>query len=196
MSKRKPLVIEFTGTPEAGKTTTISILEKVLEISGYSVKVVKESAEDLPTNIPKGTWYSHSWMLSSAMSYLIESYFCDADIILVDRGYIDTYFFNLSLYHRHKCTDVQYEIIDKYLGLYDFLMPDCAIFFKVSPIESISRRGGEGKIVTNDFISSYNLLLDDFVTNIKIPYTLIDTTHLSIDSCVSQCKDFILKYYI
>ena len=47
-----PLVVEFLGTPEAGKTTTIHRLEKVLS-NKYRTLINQESAELLPTVFKK-----------------------------------------------------------------------------------------------------------------------------------------------
>ena len=55
MSRQKPLLVEFTGTPEAGKTTTISIIYKQLISMGYKVRIYPESAEITPGFIPKGS---------------------------------------------------------------------------------------------------------------------------------------------
>ena len=45
MNRQKPFIVEFTGTPEAGKTTTIDLVEQKLLNLGYTVKVYPESAE-------------------------------------------------------------------------------------------------------------------------------------------------------
>ena len=45
---RKPFMVEFTGTPEAGKTTTIKNVANKLTNMGYRVSILQESAEKLP----------------------------------------------------------------------------------------------------------------------------------------------------
>ena len=54
MNKR-PLVIEFTGLPNSGKTTLIHVLAEKLQEDGYKVKIMQEDAELVPKCIPKKT---------------------------------------------------------------------------------------------------------------------------------------------
>lgn len=41
---RRPFVLEITGTPKAGKTTLISMIETFLRQSGWKVHVLEERA--------------------------------------------------------------------------------------------------------------------------------------------------------
>ena len=61
-SSKQPYKAEFGGTPEAGKTTTINTAANILRNAGYKVIVLKESAEDLPPEIAKGTFQANMWM--------------------------------------------------------------------------------------------------------------------------------------
>lgn len=53
MNRQKPFIVEFTGTPEAGKTTAIFYLYEKLSNLGYKVKVYPESAESTPVFFSK-----------------------------------------------------------------------------------------------------------------------------------------------
>ena len=59
---RKPFMVEFSGTPEAGKTTTIRTVANMLRAKEYTVEVLTESAEILPNEITKGSWDANLWM--------------------------------------------------------------------------------------------------------------------------------------
>ena len=47
-------MVEFSGTPEAGKTSTISAVADILRNANYKVITLRESAESLPCEIAKG----------------------------------------------------------------------------------------------------------------------------------------------
>lgn len=95
MHKTSPFMIEFIGTPEAGKTTTIHRLKDLLLTQKYSVNLVRESAEIVPTSFPKGSTEAHFWMrLTTARSILENQVSNESDIILIDRGLIDTLFWD------------------------------------------------------------------------------------------------------
>lgn len=49
----KPFMVEFSGTPEAGKTTAINAVVNMLERDGYKTIILEESAGKLPVEIPK-----------------------------------------------------------------------------------------------------------------------------------------------
>ena len=51
MRQLKPFMVEFSGTPEAGKSTAIALLVKMLEDKGYRTMILKESAEVLPNEL-------------------------------------------------------------------------------------------------------------------------------------------------
>lgn len=71
---RKPLMVEFTGTPEAGKTTAVRSDANKLQSLGYKVSVLQESAENLTSQeIPKGTWDANLWMHYQTQSGLIKA---------------------------------------------------------------------------------------------------------------------------
>ncbi len=48
LESRKPFMVEFSGTPEAGKTSTISAVADILRSANYKVITLRESAESLP----------------------------------------------------------------------------------------------------------------------------------------------------
>ena len=43
---RKPFMVEFSGTPEAGKTTTIKTVANMLKAKGDKVGVLQESVKN------------------------------------------------------------------------------------------------------------------------------------------------------
>lgn len=90
---RKPFMVEFTGTPEAGKTTSIGNVANNLKSMGYKVAILKESAEKLPKEIPKGSWEANLWMHYQTQAGLLRAKFMEADIVLIDRGLIDSKFY-------------------------------------------------------------------------------------------------------
>lgn len=42
MRQLKPFMVEFSGTPEVGKSTAIALLVKMLEDKGYRTMILKE----------------------------------------------------------------------------------------------------------------------------------------------------------
>lgn len=191
MNLRKPFIVEFTGTPEAGKTTVINILYKQFSEMGYKVKLYPESAENTPTIFPKGSFESKLWMNFDTTKHVLEAPFqTEYDIILFDRGAFDSLFFvHLdSIYN----SEIALRLAPFENILKDYF-PDLLIAFFVSVDESIRRRGGEGRLVTKEFVSNYNRLLTTFINSLETNKGIIHTDDKSIEEVVETVKSLILE---
>ena len=191
MNPRKPFIVEFTGTPEAGKTTVINILYKQFSELGYKVKLYPESAENSPTFFPKGCIESKLWMNFDTTKHVLEAPFQkEYDIILFDRGALDRLFFIYldSIYNPE--ISLKLSVFENILNDY---LPDFLIAFHVSVEESIRRRGGEGRIVTTEFVSNYNRLLTTFINSLGTNKAIIHTDNKSIEEVVETVKSLILE---
>lgn len=191
MNKRKPFIVEFTGTPEAGKTTVIDILYKQLLEMGYKVKKYPESAENSPNFFPKDCLEEKLWINFDTAKHILEAPFLsDYDIIIFDRGALDRKFWLYldSVYYPHIVSKTS--PIEKIFGDYP---PDFLIALCVSAEESIKRRGGEGRIVTKEFVSIYNRIFNYFINSIKINKLIISTDNKKVAEVVQAVKESILE---
>ena len=191
MNRQKPFIVEFTGTPEAGKTTTIYLVEQELLNLGYTVKVYPESAEKSKSIFPKAEYAkldSKLWMNLDTLKNLLEAPYQNYDIILFDRGSIDRKFW-IKL-------DSSIGICDNRLTnltLFDTMLPDLLIVLRVSVNESLRRRGGEGHVVTKSFLETYNSILDVFINSIGINKDIVCTDNMQIDEVVEVVLKAILE---
>jgi hypothetical protein len=85
---RRPWLVEFAGTPRAGKTTVIHALEAWLKEDGWRVHLIDEQAAWCP--VPnKNSPHFNVWTTCSTICSLVEGRYSNADIVLVDRGLFD-----------------------------------------------------------------------------------------------------------
>ena len=174
---RKPFMVEFTGTPEAGKTTSIRYVYNMLGAKGLSVAISKESAEKLPDIIPKGTPNANLWMHYQTQASLLRSQFLNTDVLLIDRGLVDSDFYGKKFLWEGAYTQEEYEEFRKQFN--NNLLPDFVIALMVPPEVSIQRRGGEGRLVNKGYVERYNNQFTRYFDEITIPKTLIDTSDLT-----------------
>ena len=174
-----PYMVEFLGTPEAGKTSLIKRLNE--EISNtLSVGVIQESAELVPDIIPKGSIEAHFWMKYLTLSKLLEAKFSsEYDIVLVDRGIIDSLMWNQYYYTTKMISKETFEYCNGFFTHSKVPYPDQVFYLTTTPRESIKRRGGEGRIVTLEFIRDFNNIVDSFMKQVNYPFFKLDTTLLS-----------------
>lgn len=175
---RKPFMVEFTGTPEAGKTTTIKNVSNKLKDQGYSVAVLHESAESLPDEIPKGTWDANLWMHYQTLSGIVRARYFQTDIVLIDRGLVDSSFYGKKFLWKGECSEEQYKKFRE--QFIDDLFPNFLIALTVSPRVAIRRRGGEGHLVTKDYIRDYNQLFMRYYSELDCKKVLINTGELNV----------------
>ena len=171
----RPFLVEFLGTPEAGKTTTIKLLRNSLVSLGYNVDIIRESAEIVPSYFGKGSLDAHFWMRLTTARSILEALQGNADIVLLDRGTLDTIFWDYLFFKEHRLDESTRKHVDDFftdIGLF----PNLCIILHIPPELSIQRRGGEGRIVTKKFVEEFNDTLFEFASQIDQPQISIDTS--------------------
>jgi predicted NUDIX family phosphoesterase len=88
---RRPIVIEFCGSPKAGKTSCISALSMFLRRNGFRVKVLVERASVCPVGNKYDPLFN-IWTICSAIAELSETISNtpkEYDLVILDRGLFD-----------------------------------------------------------------------------------------------------------
>jgi len=88
---RRPIVIEFCGSPKAGKTSCISALSMFLRRNHFRTKVLVERASVCPV-IKKHDPLFNVWTICSAIAELSETISNspkEYDVVILDRGLFD-----------------------------------------------------------------------------------------------------------
>ena len=187
----KPFMVEFTGTPEAGKTTSIHNITNMLSSKGYNVKILRESAESLPSEIPKGTWQANLWMHYQTQAGILKAQFSKADIVLIDRGLVDSDFYGKKFLWENVYSEEQYT---KFRSQFmNELFPNFVVALTVSVEISIARRGGEGRLVNKEYLKRYNEEFIKYYNEINISKTIIETSKMSIETMNKKIFDEISK---
>lgn len=191
MRSKKSFMVEFSGTPEAGKSTAIKNASIILENSGYKTMILKESAESLPEEIPKGTFEANLWMHFITQAGILKAEHTNADIVLIDRGIIDSKFYGWKYLKEQKCSLKQYnEFLECCLKR---INPDLFLAFSVSPNTAMLRRGGEGRLINRQYLEKYNQLFMIFFEDINVKKKLIKTDDLEIWQMSNLVANIILN---
>lgn len=64
---RRAFVIELTGTPKAGKSTSVATLQTFFKEAGYQVHLLKERAADCPLPM-KGHFFFNAWTTATMLA--------------------------------------------------------------------------------------------------------------------------------
>lgn len=185
--RKKPIVIEFTGPPNSGKTTIIKMLHELLISMGYSVDVMQEDAELVPKCIPKKTWIRNVWITNGQLQSLLETKYSESDVIFLDRGFYDAIFWANFLQIQGIASIQESSSLLRILKEMDMqfdLKPDYVFFITVSTEESLRRHALQSQkpaiLSTSSFLDLYNAELDKFYPTVSTPIFKMDSTSVSI----------------
>lgn len=122
---RRAFVLELTGTPKAGKTTTLSTLQSFFKAAEFRVETLKERAADCPLPM-KGHFFFNAWTMCTMLAEVLANHETPVDILLLDRGFFDALIW-LDLQHQRSQVSEeergvfeQFVLLDRWQRLVDF----------------------------------------------------------------------------
>lgn len=192
---KRPIVIEFSGLPNSGKTTLLKNLSVLCENNGIKAKIIQEPAELLPAIIPSGSIAQNIWITLETIQKNLELiYVEDSDFILLDRGLYNQMYWS-TLYTENKSySEYISSVIDTFSKMYK-MWPDYLYVIDVDVEESLKRRMALGKSVTfskEDFLKNYKKKFKEFYEKMDNVFYL-DTTNLSKDDVANEVFNQIRK---
>lgn len=113
---RRPFVVELTGTPKAGKTTVISLLEGFFDRTDYKVHVLRERAAKCPLSM-KGHFFFNTWTTATMLAELLETIDTDHDLVIPDRGFFDALVWLELQVRRNQVTASEREVFERFVLL-------------------------------------------------------------------------------
>jgi len=136
---RRAFVIEFTGTPKAGKSTTVATLASFFKVAGYRVHVLKERAAACPLPM-KGHFFFNTWTTATMLAELLELFETDVDLMIIDRGLFDALVWLDLQTTREQITDQETRVFRDFVLLKRWrALTDTTILMKVDPREAMRR---------------------------------------------------------
>ncbi len=161
----KPFVIEFSGTPRTGKTTTINNLYDFFKKGGFNVELIEEftTSKYYKENLKKkfdqmNLGDGNIAIIDEVYKQLQRSLESDKDIILIDRSINDRQIWNYRRYVRGDMPEEQYfNARDKYKAISKELI-DFLLITYADPMVSLKR----------DYVSSLALEKRNFLNQENI----------------------------
>lgn len=140
--QRHPIVIEFSGSPKAGKTSCINSLELFLKRNGFSVKVIQERASVCPVNDKQSPMFNiwTACMSLAGMVGTLEDKKSKVDVLILDRGIFDALCWFEWLAKSGKMEKQLKESVESFLLRKEFVQAvDIVFAFCTTPEKSIER---------------------------------------------------------
>jgi len=135
----RAFVMEFSGTPKSGKTTSVEAIRQFLSRHGFRVHVLTERAAICPIPM-KGHLFFNTWCATSMLAELLANVESETDIIIVDRGLFDALVWLTLQEKRGEVTGNEAKTIDSFLLLDRWrTLIDVPVVLNVSVEDAIDR---------------------------------------------------------
>ena len=195
MSKlSKPFIVEFTGTPRTGKTTSINALYDFFKKGGFKISVIEEFTSSsyykdiLKNKIKELSVEERNLIILENIHRLLATIDSNSEIVLLDRSLNDRMIWNYYNYKRGSMSEeTYYKTLKEYEPLISSLI-DYLIITYADPIISLRRdynaslslspRSFLNEKNLNDFNNSMIAMKPRFMENIE-NVSYIDTNNLS-----------------
>ena len=199
---KRPLIIEFSGAPKAGKTRSISGLELFLKRNGIKVEVFTERASVAPIK-SKGHLNFNVWVSCASLQGMLEALYRDIDVFILDRGIFDALVWNEWLEMTGKIASKEAIQVAQFFTMERWTeMVDLIFVLTCDPKVSIEREYADqlttkrGTIMAEEtlkqFLDSADKVLQQNKAKFKKIVT-IDTTRTKTKQGVAQIADTALK---
>lgn len=203
--QKRPIVIEFSGSPKAGKTSCINSLELFLKRNGFSVQIVQERASICPVSDKQSPMFN-LWTACMSLAGLIgtlENKNNQVDVLILDRGIFDALCWFEWLASNSKMEEEQKKYIEQFLLMNEFVSCiDIVFAFSVQPSISIEREYATlltdklGTIMNTKVLGEYLSALEDTFEN-KSKYfhkvVKIDTSNKNQDEVGKEVTESTLE---
>lgn len=202
----KPVVIEVLGTPNSGKTTAVQTLDKIFKRSYVKYKVIYEMASNCKIENKLSPDFN-IWTLCETLKCLLEALHDDYDLIICERGLLDTICWYQMFYELEKVDYSQLKNMINYIISLKIIEADYYTYIMTCDASTSIKREYlnelldiKGTIVNEKIISMYNNSLhyvceSNYGKLFKNILTL-DTSSLSQKDINSNLIESIIKYFV
>lgn len=162
--QKRPIVIEFSGSPKSGKTSCINSLELFLKRNNFKVQIIQERASVCPIHDKHSPMFN-IWTSCTSLAGMIgvlERREIDCDVLILDRGIFDALCWFNWLSAKKMMELEQKKTVESFL-LMDALVNriDIVFAFHAKPEISIEREYASlltdklGTIMNTEVLSEY-----------------------------------------
>lgn len=149
---RKPIVIEFSGCPKAGKTTVLGQVQAFLKRIGFRTQIVVERASVCPIRDKRHSNFN-IWTACTTLAELLEKTQDpprqdDPEILILDRGLFDSIAWLRMMENLARLRVLEREVIEKFLSMGDWRRRITGVVVMTAePKDSMKRERGQLPVI-------------------------------------------------
>lgn len=188
----RPLVIEFTGSPDSGKTTLINGIDSIFRNSGFRVHRPQEGAEVFRALSRKTPLYNITTGAYGLINVSSAATGRDYDVVLLDRALYDAHGWMIFWRRKDKLTEEETKEFQRFFThALTLSYIDLCLYVVCSPEEAMrrakldaptileSKEGGYTNLKTIGELVDVFTASHDEMKRIGKPVALMDTTKLT-----------------
>ena len=141
--QRRPLFVEFSGTPKSGKSNCIDIVTHFFRRAGYKILAPSEGASKRTPYYLKEDWVAfNTWSASYALMHVLEGLHGSDkyDLAILDRGLFDALAWFELLKIRGEITEEKRDQVHNFLCIDNWRsLIDLVLLFSTDPETSLER---------------------------------------------------------
>jgi hypothetical protein len=198
----RPLVIEFSGTPKSGKTSTAHSLAMFLRRNAFRVRTIGESGSVSPLS-DKCSFHYNVWTASTSLCWLLEALERAPEFVIIDRGVFDALAWIQWHADNNRLTSQEKKVMVDYFLLKRFCrFVDIVFFMTARPRVALDREHKNlltdkpGRIMSqtilDGLIQSFDRANKEYAKHFK-RVEQIDTSDLSNVECGARVVRTTLK---
>lgn len=182
---RRAFVVEFTGTPKAGKSTSVETLKRFFKDAGFQVHLLQERAAECPLPM-KGHFFFNAWTTATMLAEVLETHETNVDLLILDRGFFDALIWlelqdkRGQLSPQEKRTFKDFVLLERWRSLVD-----CTVLMTVDPDTALDRENKnqivrrDGSMMNSGALEEFNSALEVAVREYGSSFDLVrrDTTN-------------------
>ena len=140
---KRPIFIEFSGTPKSGKSTCIDIVAHFFRRLGFRVLAPTEGASKRTPYYLKDDWVAfNTWSASYALTHIVECLYSleQYHLVILDRGLFDALAWFQLLLHRGEISQSDCDRVHNFLLIEKWRSAiDYVFLFTADPATSLKR---------------------------------------------------------
>jgi len=200
----RPFVLEFAGSPKAGKTTSVDAIEHFFRRNKFRTHLMRERAPFCPIHM-KGHLFFNMWCACTMLAEMLANVDTNSDLIVKDRGLFDTLIWIERQIKHGEVTNEEAERIQRFLLMDRWTrMVDLVLVVTVEPLVAIKRElkprlsKMPGSIMNEPTLTSINEALLRAVNNYQSYFRKIkvyDTTNSIARRTNIEIGDDVLDHF-
>lgn len=181
----KPIVIEFSGLPKAGKSTTLSNVQMFLKRCGFKTEVVVERASVCPIRDKKHANFN-AWTACTTLSQILDKTqnpprSDDPQVLFLDRGLFDAICWFRVMQRLCRIRAEDREEIEKFLLLKEWRSKITGVvLMTATPDDALKREQGlldfvgtPGSIMNPDVLNQLRRIYDGAAEDMKDKFDIV-----------------------